>query len=764
MYDYSNLSDHEFEKLCSDILSRELNTHLRYFGPGRDGGIDLVDNIKTKNIVIQIKHYSKSSFSSLKTSLKKEIEKIKNMTPIPKNYYICTSQELTAANILEIYEMFSEYMESDKNIFTKLEIDQFLNKPNNQDILRKNFKLWLVADQLLTQVINRSVFIDGEVLLEDLTQDFKFFVQTKLFNECIDILEKTRRVMLIGEPGVGKTITSKMLTFYFVKKGYQIRYTTNGDISNLKSSFNENKNVKEIILIDDCFGQYYFKLKAWQDSELISLMKYISMNENKILILNSRITVLNEAQGISRQLRDYFENGKLNLKVINMNEINKEEKSEIFYNHLVKNEIPKEYYLSIKNNRNYKKIIFHNNYNPRIIEYVTHKQRYFKVKPEEFFSYINQTLDRPEEVWAEEFKYGLSVEDRIFMYTLFSLTDTYIDINILEECFLNTIKKQPNIDYTVNHFVECKRRLSNSLIKIIDDYSNEVIGVLNPSINDYIKHVFTTTPVLKDMIIKHALYIEQIENLVENSKSYIQNLVRQGEIINYKSIDYKISVYIAWIVTQEDLLIENYKNILVPAINFMESTEEFFNTRIKKITILTNALENKQILDFYGIKKALSDDDFIHLFISSLKLDDVVKFMSELKNYGKEYEYLYEELKDILLDKINDYLEDYNFFQCIADKSYLIDNYYLEDFPSMIIESIYEDVWDELSLINVEDIEYEINDAINYNLEFHDIDSLVSDYFKQGHLDYESEYFNKGGYDSASIDMVDIIFDREIKI
>ncbi|MGK9185339.1 restriction endonuclease [Priestia filamentosa] len=40
MFDYTNLSPHEFEVLCADILSRELNITLRCFSPGRDGGID----------------------------------------------------------------------------------------------------------------------------------------------------------------------------------------------------------------------------------------------------------------------------------------------------------------------------------------------------------------------------------------------------------------------------------------------------------------------------------------------------------------------------------------------------------------------------------------------------------------------------------------------------------------------------------------------------------------------------------------------------
>ncbi|MDQ7860347.1 hypothetical protein RCO48_02530 [Peribacillus frigoritolerans] len=142
--------------------------------------------------------------------------------------------------------------------------------------------------------------------------------------------------MICGDPGVGKSVTSKMLTFYFVKKGYQIRYTTNGEISDLKRSLQDNRELNEVILLDDCFGQYYLKLKQWQDSELISLMNYINLCENKILILNSRVTVLNEAQAVSRRLRDYLEDDKVKIKTINMNDITPIEKARIFYNHLLK--------------------------------------------------------------------------------------------------------------------------------------------------------------------------------------------------------------------------------------------------------------------------------------------------------------------------------------------------------------------------------------------------------------------------------------------
>lgn len=97
MYDFTNLSDVEFERLSADILSRVLGVKLRYFAPGRDGGIDLIDDLAKKNVVVQVKHYAKSNFASLLRSLEKEVSKVKEINP--KQYYICVSQELTPGNI-----------------------------------------------------------------------------------------------------------------------------------------------------------------------------------------------------------------------------------------------------------------------------------------------------------------------------------------------------------------------------------------------------------------------------------------------------------------------------------------------------------------------------------------------------------------------------------------------------------------------------------------------------------------------------------------
>ena len=81
MFNYYDLDDVEFEILCKDIMQVKLNSELRAFGKGKDGGVDLTDNVSTHNIVVQVKHYINSTFSDLRGSLKKEIEKVKKLNP-----------------------------------------------------------------------------------------------------------------------------------------------------------------------------------------------------------------------------------------------------------------------------------------------------------------------------------------------------------------------------------------------------------------------------------------------------------------------------------------------------------------------------------------------------------------------------------------------------------------------------------------------------------------------------------------------------------
>ena len=105
MLNYSILNDIEFEELCKDVMSKMLNTQLRSFSRGRDGGVDLCDDAMEKNIIIQVKHYLNSTQSQVVNSLKKEESRVQELCS--DEYYVCCSRELSANSVNKIYNMFN---------------------------------------------------------------------------------------------------------------------------------------------------------------------------------------------------------------------------------------------------------------------------------------------------------------------------------------------------------------------------------------------------------------------------------------------------------------------------------------------------------------------------------------------------------------------------------------------------------------------------------------------------------------------------------
>ncbi|PGD63261.1 AAA family ATPase [Bacillus wiedmannii] len=779
VYDFTNLSDVEFEKLCADILSRKLGVKLRYFAPGRDGGIDLVDDASNKNIVVQVKHYAKSSFKGLLASLKKEVDKVEKLKP--NQYYICVSQQLTAANISEIYELFKEYMKDTSNIITRDVLVDFLDKDSNQDILRKNFKLWLLSDKLLKDIFNNQVFIDSEVLLDEINEEFKYFVQTKVFNEALEMLKKHRLLMLYGAPGVGKSINSKMLAAAFVKEGYIIRYTTDGQVSNIKNVISKNPDVKEVVLLDDCLGQYYFKLKEGQDQELISLIKYINQYETKVLILNTRVTILNEAKRSRLEFRRYLEKGKIPLKTIDMENISSEEKAEIFYNHLLKNKIPKAYYDALRVDRKYRDIINHKNYNPRIMEFVTEEYRYSKVNSQEYYQYILKNLNYPNDVWADEFEEKLEELDRIFMYTLFSLTDTYVDRDVLEECFIFRLNKEGRAQSTIDYFSVVESRLTKSLVKILDDYGSKKIGVLNPSINDYMNSHIHSNKIGLNAIKESILYIEQIEKMYEKKakEEMLIGKLKSGDFINLKSLGNKKISYLFCGIAKYKILNESYKPIIENNFNEFNENLSFFDDELKKKDLVVKFLKEKPLYDFYEIDENLKDENFRDDYIEGLNFEEILEVLSLIKNEELLLPELTETLVSNLLEELDYYLSDLEVYDYIDD----IEGFevFYDLMPSGEDEERNEEKIDEeiqKLCSNVrKDIREEIRNQVDKTIGFETIkeklERLMDEYISEDKMsealtqhfypepDYDDYDEDRRGFDLGDADAMDVIFDRE---
>ena len=87
----------------------------------------------------------------------------------------------------------------------------------------------------------------------------------------------------------------------------------------------------------------------------------------------------------------------------------------IFHNHIYFKGLPAAYYQDILRDFRYREVVKHNNYTPRIMEFVTREYNLKNVPSDYYYEYVLQCLDNPTEIWQDEFSEKLQQEDRVFL-------------------------------------------------------------------------------------------------------------------------------------------------------------------------------------------------------------------------------------------------------------------------------------------------------------------------------------------------------------
>lgn len=769
LLNYANLNDVEFEHICQDIMERKLNITLRRFAPGRDGGIDLAGMFIKDDIIIQVKHYIDSPVSQLITALKKEVPKVEKINP--KQYYVCCSKLLTPKKIDEIYSMFSRYMNSRANIVTLAEIEDFLVLPENIDILKKHYKLWISSTNILENIFSNNIFIDCESLLANIEEEEKLFVQTSAYNKALECLEYNRCLFITGSPGVGKTITSKMLILYFAAKGYHVKYTTDGNnLTDLKKSLLQVPDVKEIILLDDCLGQAYFNMGETQGRELLSIIRHVKLHKNKILLLNSRVTIFQEAKERTPDLIKSLEAKEYKVYIIDMDLMPKIEKARILYNHLFFNKIEKSYIEEIKKEKRYFNIINHPNYSPRIIEFVTNLNRVSEVPVTEYYSFIVNNLDNPNAIWEDEYVRRLTYIDRILLTTLYSISDTAVPYKFVKECFDYRILKIPNIDFTVNNFKNSILHLQKSFIKIVDVKGTRMISMINPSVNDFIASFLAENNIEKNNLILYSCSVIQKRRMMDDIL-FVESMSKafaDKTVLKYIFIDSsQKNSYITYYVAKNKITDKDYEQYII---SFLEDLHDVYIGKIKisDATDIIQDLLQPELLDFYNLKSFFFDPLKLITFLDGFELEDLVKVLTC-------FDFLYRsDLKKIYISICKDALEEAISWYCIGvnadefdlDISSIISNCtsYYEDEGDIDTDEAERIVYDEIVNKLIDEIygfiselptEIQPEDTFIDNLTF-SIDGCqewISDYIEAHQYD-ERDYHMDNNEDIAEIDAI----------
>jgi hypothetical protein len=760
-YDFKSLSPYDFQDLVRDLLQKEFNITLECFTAGRDGGIDLCYNDGSDcQILIQVKHYPDSRYSKLKSDLRnKELDKVKRISP--KRYIVATSVGLTPKNKSEIMNIFNPYILSTEDIFGKSNLNNLLGK--YPDIEIQNFKLWLTSTPLLNKFLHNSIITISNMELNELRSKLKYFVRNENLNVASRLLEQQHICIIAGIPGIGKTMLARALIMEYMSKEYKL-ITISRNISEAFEIYDENQN--QIFYYDDFLGQTSLPAKFGKNEELniSKLMDQVSRSPNKRLILTTREYILNRAkmtyEKLDHSCRDHYRFS------IDLSSYSDFDRAKILFNHLYFSGVSQEYIDVLCENNGYLKIIYHENYNPRLIENMTEQASMFAPKREDYLNKFLEILDNPKELWDHPFNYQISENSRRLILVLSTLPEIVFceDLKMSLDKFNQVISPNCSSSNGLQEFRTSIKELDGNFVKIEKSSSQFLIQFHNPSIRDFIENYLRCNSQLADSLFDSIIYYNQCENLCNylsdsNSGKLVEAMVR-----TFESVECNISK--PWYPNskaEEDQLWQRDEIViesrLLYAISICGKVKGSFNDRI------INDLF-KQCINKIDSLKMINKDEFSiiidHLLKTKFPFDDDAK---ELLLKVKPY-YFKKYIGN--LEDVTNVIALIQIFPCVVNEDEVINlkKQFLKFYEYFVQEL--DHVWDYDSIIIPDD--YRLNiDYLNKITLFFDVDvnngieklNMIGQRFEKemlegledysADLDYES-WRENGGPEKERID------------
>ena len=466
MYDFSTLSPADFELLTRDLLRAEHGWALKAFATGPDGGVDLSAGSRARKVIVQCKHYARSSAAQLVAAVRAEQPKIQKLKP--GRYLLVTSRDLTRKQADAVLAAVPSMRPED--LLHRSDLNALLGK--HPEVERQHFKLWLASANVLSQIVHSGIWARSEALMEDIQSRVRLYVAHPGFARAEKVLSGKHVVVISGSPGVGKSMLAEMLMLNHWHSGWQV--------VQVGASIEEANKVwaargKQIFFYDDFLGQTSSgeSESRNEDALLAQFAHRVSRRPDKRLVLTTRTQVFKQAV----EKREPLARAQVDLRDcrITLKDYSLASRARILYNHLYFSALPRRVVREYAAGSHVWTVIAHPNFTPRIVEQILRRDY---TSATALARDLGDALDRPIDLWGTTFQHQLSPLARELLQTLVTFPpDGVLLTRLLAACPLKA--SQPETHQTL-------KTLEATWLTLIGSGSKATARFADPSCRDYV--------------------------------------------------------------------------------------------------------------------------------------------------------------------------------------------------------------------------------------------------------------------------------------